>query len=177
MQVNTSHETEQQPPAPPAPKPPVQVNDVHETKQQLPPAPTCTENEPVHVSKSHQIDAATSEPVVTSSGALVLETTEPERVLQEAEARLREKIRNAKPACADGENIHVEAISNAHGKCTGFFGEDSILPEFLKYGNKLYVLHCKDGAVAYVCGVCRVGYTTLQGFEQHAKEAHGWSFS
>jgi len=173
--VNTSHETEQQqPPVPPVPKPQVPVNNVHETEQQQPPVPSGT-NEPVQVAKNHQIGTTTSEPVVTSGGALV--TTEPERVLQEAEARLREKIRNAKPACADGENIHVEAISNAHGKCTGFFGEDSILPEFLKYGNKLYVLHCKDGAVAYVCGVCRVGYTTLQGFEQHAKEAHGWSFS
>jgi uncharacterized C2H2 Zn-finger protein len=38
-------------------------------------------------------------------------------------------------------------------------------------------LHCKDGAVSYVCGVCRVGYTTLENFEKHAKEAHGWTFT
>lgn len=125
--------------------------------------------------KSHQIGNTTSGPA-QSNGATVFEPSETERVLQMAEAKLREKLANAKPACADEKSLSVEAISNAHGSCTGFFGEDSILPEFLKYGNKLYVLHCKDGAVAYVCGVCRVCFTTLHSFERHAKEVHGWTF-
>jgi len=95
----------------------------------------------------------------------------------EFEVALRKKLRNAKPACADGENINFEAISNIHGGCAGFFAEDGVLPELAKYGNKLYVTHCKDGAVAYVCAICRLGFATLQGFEKHAKEVHGWAFS
>jgi len=156
--------------------PPSQLKHVHETEEPKSIVTGMTKN-PDQLDKIPSKYTTTSEPVAQSGEAPVLETPEPERVLQEAEARLREKLAHAKPACVDGENIHVEAISNAHGKCTGFFGEDSILPEFLKYGNKLYVLHCKDGAVAYVCGVCRVGYVTLQGFEQHAKEVHGWTFT
>jgi len=94
----------------------------------------------------------------------------------EFEATLRKKLRSAKPACADGENINFDTISNAHGGCTGFFAEDGVLPELAKYGNKLYVLYCKDRAVAFVCGSCRIGFTTIQGFEWHAKEKHGWEF-
>jgi len=155
---------------------PSQLKHVHETEEPKSIVTSMTKN-PVQLEKMSSKGTTTSEPVAPNSEAPVFETTETERVLQIAEAKLREKIANAKPACTDGENIHVETISNTHGKCTGFFGEDSILPDFLKYGNKLYVLHCKDGAVAYVCGVCRLGYTTLQGFEQHAKEVHGWTFS
>ena len=176
-EVNTVHETEARapPPTPPT-NPPSEVNTVHETEQQQPPPTPATKNEPSQVSKSHQ-NGTTSEPVVTNGGALVLETLEPEHVLQVAEARLREKLANAKPACADGEYIHVEAISNTHGGCTGFFAEDGVLPELVKYGNKLYVTHCKDGTVAYVCSVCRKGFVTLENFEKHAKEVHGWAFA
>jgi len=156
-EVKTTHETKTRAPPPTPPTNPLsEVNTSHETEQQQPPPTTATKN-PSEVNNT-------------------LEPSE-ERVLKDAEERLREKLTHSKPACKDGEPLNVEALSNTHGKCTGFFGEDSILPEFLKYGNKLYVFHCKDKAVAYVCAPCRIGFTTLENFEKHAKEVHGWTFT
>jgi len=95
---------------------------------------------------------------------------------KEFEEKLRAKLMNGKPACADGEPMKYDVVASNHGKCTGFYAGDGVLPELMKYGNKLYVFHCEDGAVAYVCSICRTGFTTLQGFERHAKEKHNWVF-
>ena len=95
---------------------------------------------------------------------------------KEFEEKLRAKIMNGKSLCADGEPMKYDVVASNHGKCTGFYAQDGALPELMKYGNKLYVFHCEDGAVAFVCSVCRTGFTTLQSFEKHAKETHGWEF-
>ena len=121
-------------------------------------------------------------PITKTTSASAPTQTQPQAETQnvahnEFEAVLRKKLANAKPACADGENINFETISNTHGGCTGFFAEDGVLPELVKYGNKLYVTHCKDGTVAYICSVCRKGFVTLENFEKHAKEVHGWAFA
>lgn len=124
----------------------------------------------------------TSTTTQTQTPAPVIQRAEPQLQLnnpqaqKELEVRLREKIRNGKAACADGEHIKYDMVSANHGKCTGFYAEDGVLPELTKYGNKLYVFHCEDGAVAYICSICRTGFTTLQSFEKHAKETHGWEF-
>jgi len=57
-----------------------------------------------------------------------------------------------------------------------FIAEDGVLPELTKYSNKLYVFHCEDEAIAYVCSICRTGFTTLQSFKKYTKETHGWEF-
>jgi len=124
----------------------------------------------------------TSTTTQTQTPTQVLQSAEPQlqqntsQEQKEFEERLRAKIRNGKAACADGESMKYDMVSANHGKCTGFYTEDDVLPELTKYGNKLYVFHCEDGAVAYICSICRTGFMTLQSFEKHAKETHGWEF-
>ena len=139
---------------------------VHKPATAPAPAPEPTEqNTPTTEQTSTSAPTQTQPPAETQNAAQ-----------NEFETTLRKKLKNAKPACADGESINFDTISNVHGGCTGFFAEDGVLPELTKYGNKLYVTHCKDGAVAYMCSVCRTGFTTLQSFEKHTKETHGWEF-
>jgi len=147
------------------------------------PAPiTQPEPEPAAAPQPTTLNAPTTEQISTPTPTQTTQTStetqgaEQSAAQKEFEEKLRAKIVNGKPACADGEQMKYDVVASNHGKCTGFYAQDGALPELVKYGNKLYVFHCEDGAVAFVCSVCRTGFTTLQSFEKHAKETHGWEF-
>jgi len=85
---------------------------------------------------------------------------------------IHEKMRKKLSPCKDGERADFVKISEAHGGCTGVDAEnlqDTLLNQY----KMLYLFHCKDGSLTYVCLVCRICFSTLESAVEHFEKVHG----
>ena len=89
-------------------------------------------------------------------------------VEEEIHVRMRKKF----PSCKNREKIDFVKVSDAHGGCTRADAENLQDPLLNRY-NMLYLFYCKDGALAFVCSVCRLCFSSLESAIEHFKKEHG----
>jgi len=88
------------------------------------------------------------------------------------EEEIHERMRKKFSTCKNGEKIDFVKFSDAHGGCTGVDAENLQDPVLNRY-NMLYLYYCKNGALVYVCSVCRVCFSSLESAVEHFKKEHG----
>ena len=88
------------------------------------------------------------------------------------EEEIHERMRKKSFPCKNGESIDFMKVSDAHGGCTGVDAETLQDPVLNRY-NMLYLYYCRDGALAYVCSVCRLCFSSLESAVEHFKKEHG----
>ena len=88
------------------------------------------------------------------------------------EEEIHERMRKKFSPCKNGESIDFMKVSDAHGGCTGVDAETLQDPVLNRY-NMLYLYYCRDGALAYVCSVCRLCFSSLESAIEHFKKEHG----